>query len=83
MKVFAPLPPETEDLAKIVVDAAFKVHTVLGPGLLESVYGTCLAHELRKRGIAIETQVVIPVIYEEIRLEAGLRIDLPGCESIS
>jgi GxxExxY protein len=76
MKVFAPLSPETEDLAKIVVDAAFKVHTVLGPGLLESVYETCLAHELRKRGIAVETQVVIPVIYEGIRLEAGLRIDL-------
>lgn len=76
MKVFEPLPPDIEHLAKIVVDAAYKVHSSLGPGLLESVYEICLAHELRKRGIAIETQVAIPVVYDGIRLEAGLRIDL-------
>ena len=76
MKVFAPLPAETERLAKIVVDAAYTVHSGLGPGLLESVYEICLAHELRKRGLRIETQVAIPVVYDGIRLEAGLRIDL-------
>lgn len=76
MKVFEPLPPDIEHLAKIVIDAAYKVHTSLGPGLLESVYETCLAHELRKRGIAIETQVTIPIVYDGIRLEAGLRVDL-------
>src|SRR6266849_1609211 len=75
MKVFEPLPPDVEHLAKIVVDAAYKVHSSLGPGLLESVYETCLAHELRKRGIATETQVAIPIVYDGIRLE-GLRIDL-------
>ena len=48
MKVFEPLPPDVEHLAKIVVNAAYKVHSSLGPGLLESVYETCLAHELRK-----------------------------------
>ncbi len=76
MKVFEPLPAETEHLATIVVDAAYNVHSGLGPGLLESVYQICLAHELRKRGLSIGTQVVIPVLYDGIRLEAGLRVDL-------
>ena len=76
MKVFEPLPPETESLAKTVVDAAFKVHTTLGPGLLESIYEKCLAHELRQRGVPTETQVVIPIIYEGLQLDGGLRIDL-------
>src|SRR6266480_2002959 len=76
MRVFEALPPDIEHLAKIVVDSAYKVHSNLGPGLLESVYETCLAHELRKRGIGTETQVAIPIVYDGIRLEAGLRIDL-------
>ena len=76
MRVFEPLPAETERLAKMAVDAAYKVHSSLGPGLLESIYEICLAHELRKRGLAIETQVAIPVVYDGIQLEAGLRIDL-------
>jgi len=76
MKVFEPLPPDIEHLAKVVVDAAYKVHSSLGPGLLESVYETCLAHELTKRRIPSRRQVKIPVIYDGIRLEAGLRIDL-------
>jgi GxxExxY protein len=70
------LPQETEQLSKSVVDAAFKVHSTLGPGLLESVYEACLAHELRQRQIATETQLVIPIVYEGLRLEAGLRIDV-------
>jgi len=74
--MFAPLPRETEQLSKTVVDAAFKVHSTLGPGLLESVYEACLAHELRQRKIATETQLVIPIVYEGLRLEAGLRIDM-------
>ena len=76
MKVFEPLPPDTEHLAKVVVDAAYKVHTSLGPGLLESVYEVCLLHELGKREIPAERQVKIPVLYDGIRLEDGLRIDL-------
>lgn len=76
MKVFAPLPAETERLAKIVVDCAFKVHASLGPGLLESVYEICLAHELRKSGVQTKSQVAIPVVYDGIKLEAGLRLDL-------
>ena len=76
MKVFEPLPPDIEHLAKVVVDAAYSVHSSLGPGLLESVYELCLLHELRKRRIPSERQVRIPVLYDGIRLEAGLRIDL-------
>lgn len=76
MKVFEPLPANTERLAGIVVDAAYKVHSGLGPGLLESVYQICLAHELRKRGLAIETEVGIPIVYDGVRLAAGLRIDI-------
>ena len=59
MKVFEPLPAEIESVAKQTVDASIKVHRALGPGLLESVYETCLAHELRQRGLQVETQVLI------------------------
>ena len=76
MKVFEPLPPDIEQLARIVVDAAYKVHSSLGPGLLESVYETCLEHELAKRSIPSKRQIKIPIVYDGIRLEAGLRIDL-------
>ena len=68
MKVFEPLSPEIEYLAKQAVDASIKVHRALGPGLLESVYQTCLAYELRKRGLRVETQVVLPVVYEGVYL---------------
>jgi GxxExxY protein len=59
-----------------VVDAAYVVHRAIGPGLLESVYEVCLVHELRKRGLGIERQVQLPVIYDGIRLDAGLRLDI-------
>lgn len=58
------------------MDAAFKVHRALGPGLLESVYEICLCHELAKQNVPFEKQVSLPVIYEGIRLDAGLRLDL-------
>jgi len=76
MKVFDPLPRELEDVATQTVDAAIRVHRTLGPGLLESVYETCLTHELRKRGLAVGTQVPIPIVYDGIRLEGGLKLDL-------
>ena len=59
-----------------VVDAAMKVHSVLGPGLLESAYEACLAYELRKRGLTVSVQVPLPVAYERMRLDLGYRIDL-------
>jgi GxxExxY protein len=63
-------------VAKQIVDASYKVHTVLGPGLLESVYEAVLASELKKRGLAVEQQQVIPVVYEGTRFEMGFRADL-------
>ena len=64
------------EIAKQIVDAAFKIHTTLGPGLLESVYETVLAFELEKRGLRVARQVAIPVQYEGILMEAGFRADL-------
>lgn len=63
-------------LAKAVVDAAYKVHTELGPGLLESVYETCLAYELGDRGLSVLRQVILPVYYGGRELEAGLKLDM-------
>jgi GxxExxY protein len=71
-----PISEELDRIAKTVVDAAFHVHSNLGPGLLESVYETCLTHELEKRQLIVERQVALPVWYDGIKLEAGLRIDL-------
>ncbi|MEA3365137.1 MAG: GxxExxY protein [Candidatus Hydrogenedentes bacterium] len=63
-------------LTGAVVDAAFKVHSTLGPGLLESAYEVCLAHELRQRGFAVQRQVEMPIEYEGIKIDAGYRLDL-------
>lgn len=68
--------PRVNHVSGAVVDAALKVHSVLGPGLLESAYQACLAHELRKRGFRAATQVGLPVVYEGEKLELGYRIDL-------
>jgi len=64
------------EIAGHVMRAAFKVHTTLGPGLYESVYEAALAHELRKLGLSVETQVALPVVYDDIRLEVGFRLDV-------
>jgi GxxExxY protein len=72
----APLPPSVENAAKDVVDSAIAVHRALGPGLLESAYEACLAHELEKRGHSVLRQVALPLVYDTIKLEAGYRIDL-------
>ncbi len=65
-----------EQIGKTVLDAAFKVHTTLGPGLLESVYEAALARELERRGLRVERQKAIPVFYEGEKLEVGFRADL-------
>ncbi|MBO9591324.1 MAG: GxxExxY protein [Niabella sp.] len=64
------------ELSKIVFDAALKVHQRLGPGLLESAYEACLFYELCKCGLFIRKQDALPLIYEEIKLDAGYRVDL-------
>lgn len=63
-------------LSKVILDAAFKVHTKTGPGLLESVYEITLAHELRKLGLRVERQIPIPIHYDELTFDEGFRADL-------
>ena len=75
-RVFSPISVEVERVGKAVLDGAYRVHTALGPGLLESVYEACLAYEIRVGGLLVETQVAVPVIYKSIELEDGLRLDL-------
>lgn len=59
-----------------IVDAAIKVHRLLGPGLLESAYKTCLAFELRRRGLKVETEVAVPIRYDGVVIDVGYRMDL-------
>src|SRR6266542_4130280 len=81
-KVFAPISPDVERVGKAVLNAAFKVHTALGPGLLESVYETCTAFELTQSGLLAPTQVALPVTYQGIKMDAGLRPDMIVEESV-
>ena len=67
---------DENDISYDIRGAAFKVHTTLGPGLLESVYVVALAHELIKMGYDVKSQVGLPVVYDDIKLEIGYRIDL-------
>ncbi len=64
------------EIAKIVFDCALKVHRQLGPGLLESAYEECLFYELKKTGLKVEKQKALPLVYEEVKLEVGYRIDI-------
>ena len=59
-----------------IVDAAMKVHSALGPGLLESAYLACLAYELRSRGLAVRLQAPLPILYEAVRIRVGYRVDM-------
>src|SRR5687768_5594787 len=65
-----------DEIMTIVLDEAFNLHKTIGPGLLENVYKTCLAYRLRKRGLQVETERAVPVIFEEIKMECGYRVDL-------
>lgn len=65
-----------EDLIKIILDEAFHIHKTIGPGMLENVYQTCLAYRLRQRGLFVETEKPIPVVFEEIKMECGYRADM-------
>src|SRR2546421_3816067 len=64
------------EIATIIVDAAYKIHKRLGPGLLESVYETTLAYELAKRGLVLRRQQAMPVVYESVKMDIGFRADL-------
>lgn len=67
---------ETNQITGQIADAAMKVHSALGPGLLESAYEARLAYELRQRGLRVETQVALPIRYAAVELDAGYRLDL-------
>ncbi len=64
------------EISKIILDCAFKVHSSLGPGLLESAYRECLAYELIKKNLVVEKEKPMPLVYEEVKLDCGYRIDL-------
>ena len=70
------LAPEYNRLSGIIVDSALSVHRALGPGLLESVYEECLTYELRGRGLTVDRQLSLPVVYRGARIDAGFRLDL-------
>ena len=65
-----------------IVRAALRVHSALGPGLLESAYRTCLCHDLVQRGLQVRTELPLPVVYDGTRIDAGYRIDLLVAETV-
>ena len=67
---------DENELSKLILDAAFRVHSAVGPGLLESAYEACLAYELRSQGLKVLTQVPLPVTYREVKLDVGYRLDV-------
>ncbi|MCB0722386.1 MAG: GxxExxY protein [Ignavibacteriae bacterium] len=70
------------DLTELIIGCAIKVHKVLGPGLLESAYEECLVYELAKNGLKVKRQVPIPIVYEEVKLDCGYRLDLLVNDSV-
>jgi GxxExxY protein len=73
---FEPLSEREESIAKEIVDSAYTVHKKLGPGLLERVYEVCFCHELAKRGVEYRRQVDLPIVYDGIAFDEGLRLDV-------
>jgi len=69
-------PTSLNTISGVVVDASLKVHRALGPGLLESAYHACLLYELRKRGLAVDSQVEMPIRYDDILIDTAFRIDM-------
>ena len=67
---------DLNEITGVIIDAAMKVHSFLGPGLLESTYESCLKHELKRRGLCVESQVAMPVLYDGELIDCGYRVDL-------
>ena len=74
--------PKVNHITRQIIAAAMKVHTLLGPGLLESAYHACLLHGLRKQGIPVVSQVGLPVIYDGEKIDLGYRIDLIVADAV-
>ena len=81
-KIFEPISGDLEEIGRLVVDSAFTVHKNLGPGLLEKVYEICFCHELAKRGLNYQRQVDIPIVYDNMTFDEGLRLDVLVEESV-
>jgi GxxExxY protein len=73
---YKPLTQKEEDIARKIVDSAFKVHAALGPGLLESVYEVCFCYELGQHGLLFQRQLSVPVIYKGLKFDSALRLDV-------
>ena len=71
-----------EKVIKIILDEAIYIHKTIGPGMLENVYKTCLAYRLKKRGLLVEIEKPIPVVFEEIKMECGYRADIVAEKTI-
>lgn len=82
MKSRGAISPELNLISGKIMEAAYAVHWALGPGLLESVYEACLWHELTKRGLRVERQASLPIIYDDLHLEGGLKLDMLVEDSI-
>lgn len=74
--VYTPISDKVEKVAALVVDSAFSVHKNLGAGLLESVYETCFCYDLEKRSVKFERQIILPILYDGVRLNDALRLDV-------
>jgi GxxExxY protein len=74
--VFQPVPADVERIGKVVLNAAYKVHTTLGPGLLESVYQASMKHVLEKSGLTVRIDVKLPILFEGAKLDSGLQLDM-------
>ncbi len=75
-RIYKPVPNELEIIGKKIADSAYTVHKELGPGLLEKVYEICFCHELSKRGLKYQRQMDIPVVYDGLTFDEGLRLDV-------
>jgi len=67
---------ELNEISGAIIGAAIAVHKALGPGLLENAYKVCLAHELRKRGLHVQTELELPVVYDGVKVDLGYRLDM-------
>lgn len=76
MDCTSPGAKDENELSRMILDAAFRVHSALGPGLLENAYEACLAYELRSAGLKVQTQIPMALIYREVTLEVGYRLDI-------
>ncbi|AFH50117.1 Hypothetical protein IALB_2414 [Ignavibacterium album JCM 16511] len=74
--MFEKIPEDIERIAKLIVESAYAVHKNLGPGLLEKIYEICFCHELNKRGLKYKRQIDIPIVYDNLTFDEGLRLDV-------